>query len=66
MELDSDVKNQLEIFWEEVHPSQIKGKGKSKEGFSIFSSFCFTTTPGGRKILHNWFSNPLKDPTEIK
>jgi len=56
MQLDSEVKNQLEIFREEIHPSQIKGKGKSKEGFSIFSSFLYTVTFGGRKLLSEWFS----------
>ena len=29
----------LQIFKEEVHPSLIKGKGRSKEGFSLYNLF---------------------------
>jgi len=39
--------------------------GKSKEGFSIFSSFLYTVTFGGRKLLTEWFSAPLKNPVMI-
>lgn len=65
MKLDNEVKNQLEIFNEEMHPSMIKGIGRSKEGFSIFSSFQSTVTFGGRKLLQEWFSKPLKNPIAI-
>ena len=51
--------NSLSILKEEIHPSQIKGKGRSKEGFSIFNLFdSIISTTHGTKLLRNWFLNP--------
>ena len=54
--------NSLSIFKEQIHPSQIKGKGRSKEGFSLFILYdSMICTSNGRKLLKNWFLNPTYD-----
>lgn len=57
----------FEIIKEEVHPSLIKGKGRSKEGFSVLSLY---ETPlnstGAKKILRNIFRNPTYDRTVLE
>lgn len=51
--------NSLSIIKEHVHPSQIKGKGKSKEGFSVLNLYdSMISTTHGKKLLRNWFLNP--------
>lgn len=44
----------LSIFVEEFHPSQAKGRGRSKEGFSLFGIFDHTASRGGRRCLKEW------------
>ncbi len=51
----------LKIFDEKFHPSQIKGKGRSKEGVSLFWVFNKCATSQGKKLMKNIFSNPLKN-----
>jgi hypothetical protein len=47
---------------EEIHPSLIKGKGLSKEGYSIYTLYeTFLTTSYSKKRLKNWFLNPVYD-----
>ena len=54
--------NSLSIIKEEIHPSQIKGKGQSKEGFSVFNLFdSMISTTHGKKLLRNWFLNPTSE-----
>ena len=55
----------LSIFVEDFHPSQIKGKGRSKEGFSVFAVFDRTNSSGGRRTLREWFRSPLADAARI-
>jgi len=55
----------LSIFVEDFHPSQVKGKGRSKEGFSVFGVFDRTSSPGGRRCLREWFRSPLADLRRI-
>lgn len=55
----------LQIFHEEFHPLQTKGKGRSKEGFSVFNICDRTSSRGGRRCLREWFRNPLSDAREI-
>ena len=51
--------NSLSIIKEQIHPSQIKGKGRSKEGFSMLNLYdSMISTTHGRKLLRNWFLNP--------
>lgn len=57
----------LQIFKEETHPSLIKGKGKSKEGFSLFNVFeSQITTNQGKILLKKWFLNPTFNENLIK
>ena len=55
----------LQIFDEKLHPSQVKGKGRSKEGLSLFSFFNKAITTLGKKINRNMFLFPLKNPNSI-
>jgi hypothetical protein len=49
----------LEISKEDLHPSLIKGKGASKEGYSLLSAYeAFMCSPGSKKILRYIFMNP--------
>ncbi len=57
---------ELQVFSEELHPSLIKGKGRSKEGFSLFSLMDFTTTTQGRRKLQNMLMCPLADRDRIE
>ena len=57
----------LQIFKEEVHPSLIKGKGRSKEGFSLYNLYeSFVTTAQGRKLLRKRMKNPLYDKPKLQ
>ena len=52
----------LELIKEETHPCLVGGKGRSKEGFTVFNLYnSFTTTPQGSKRLLHLFLNPLCD-----
>ena len=49
----------LEITREDIHPSLIKGKGHSKEGYSILSAYeAYMLSTGSKKILRYLFMNP--------
>lgn len=56
----------LKIFDEKIHPSQVKGKGKSKEGLSLFNFFNNCITSQGKRLVKQIFNNPLKDLESIK
>ena len=56
----------LSIFVEEFHPSQVKGRGRSKEGFSLFGIFDRTASRGGRRCLKEWFRSPLSSLEGIR
>lgn len=59
MYLDPLSVKSLQIFSEEKHPNVIKGSGRSKEGFSIFSLFDKTKSLPGRERLKNWMKLPF-------
>jgi len=66
MQIDSSTVKALQIFSEEKHPNVIKGIGKSKEGFSVFSLFDKTKSLPGRERLKNWMKLPFCDIDRIK
>lgn len=56
----------LQIFDEKLHPSQVNGKGRSKEGLSLFSFFNKAITSHGKKLIRNMFLFPLRNTNAIK
>ena len=60
--MSANLLRDLSIFEERMHPSLVKGFGKSKEGVSLFSLFLRNcTTCQGKKVLKQIFSYPLKN-----
>lgn len=55
----------LLIFEEKLHPSQVKGKGRSKEGLSLYSFFNKTFTSQGKRYMKNLFLFPSKNINTI-
>ena len=54
----------LEISKEDIHPSCIKGKGASKEGYSVISAYeSFLASAGSKRLLKYIFFNPTFDKT---
>ena len=51
----------LNIVTEECHPSQVKGRGRSKEGFSVYSLLDRCRSGIGRFELHQWMMKPTMD-----
>jgi DNA mismatch repair ATPase MutS len=66
MRIDKVSLDALQIFCEEVHPNVMKGKGRSKEGFSIFNLFDRTHSLAGRARLKEWMSRPFSDVVKIR
>ncbi|CAM9190733.1 unnamed protein product, partial [Chrysoparadoxa australica] len=58
MRLDAATLSSLDVFQEERHPNVLKGKGRSKEGFSLFSLLDSTQTNPGRRCLKQWLRKP--------
>lgn len=65
MRLDSNTFKALQIFNEDFHPNWIKGKGKSKEGFSLFGLFDRSNSPLGKNKLKSWMSKPFNNRDQI-
>ncbi|KRX05309.1 P-loop containing nucleoside triphosphate hydrolase [Pseudocohnilembus persalinus] len=64
--INKETLDNLSIIKGELHPSLIKGKGKTKEGFSVYMIFeRFVHTQMGKKKLRNWFLNPIFDINQI-
>ena len=63
--IDTTSFSALQIFSEEVHPNVMKGKGRSKEGFSLFGLFDRTHSLSGRQRLRDWMARPLSDKENI-
>lgn len=61
MRIDPSVTKSLHIFSEEAHPNIVKGKGRSKEGFSVFGLLDRTRSLCGRKRL-KYFSSIRSPP----
>ena len=66
MFVNEKSQNELKIFEEKIHPSFVKGQGKSKEGLSLFNMFNKCLTVQGKKLLRNFFQFPLKNEELIK
>lgn len=60
------TQKELKIFEEKLHPSLVKGQGKSKEGLSLYNMFNKCITPQGKKLLKHFFIFPLQKATEIE
>lgn len=65
LQIDGKSLNALQIFAEEVHPNVMKGKGRSKEGFSLFGLFDRTNSLPGRQRLRDWMSRPFCNRDKI-
>jgi DNA mismatch repair protein MSH5 len=65
MRMDTNSFRALQIFSEDFHPNWISGKGRSKEGFSIFGLFDRTHSILGRRKLREWMSKPFADMDKI-
>lgn len=65
LQMDSNTFKALQIFHEDIHPNLIKGKGRSKEGFSLFGLFDRTLSIVGRLKLREWMSKPFYDKNRI-
>lgn len=57
--------NTQQIFHEERHPNVISGKGRSKEGFSLYALLDQTHSRPGRACLREWMLRPLRQPEAI-
>ncbi len=57
--------NTNQIFAEERHPNVISGRGRSKEGFSLFALLDQTRSRPGRACLREWMLRPLRQPEAI-
>eukprot|EP00752_Nemacystus_decipiens_P013400 g11865.t1 len=65
MRIDGMTLRSLGIMAEEFHPNVISGKGRSKEGFSVFGLFDQTKSASGRRCLKEWMLKPLHDISAI-
>ena len=65
MRISNQTLKSLHIFSTEYHPLLANTRGKSKEGFSIFTLLDRTMSKAGRKCLREWMIRPLLDPVEI-
>jgi DNA mismatch repair ATPase MutS len=65
VQVDRKSLHALQIFAEEVHPNVMKGKGRSKEGFSMFGLFDRTNSLPGRFRLRDWMSRPFCSKEKI-
>ena len=61
MRIDSEALEALNIFQNEIHPNVLKGKGKAKEGLSLFALLDRTRSPSGKKKLKDWMKRPFYD-----
>lgn len=60
LHLDLNTLSSLHIFMTDNHPSAL-GKGKAKEGLSLFGIMNRCQSPVGRRLLKNWFFRPVSD-----
>jgi DNA mismatch repair protein MSH5 len=67
MSISADTFSALHIFATERHPLLAsKGRGNSKEGFSLFSLLDRTRSRAGRTQLREWMINPLINVEAIR
>ena len=65
MRTDQDTLRALGIFVQENHPNTLRARGRSKEGFSLFTLLDRTRSSPGRTRLREWISRPFCDLTQI-
>jgi DNA mismatch repair ATPase MutS len=65
LRMDMNSYRALQIFSEDFHPNWINGKGRSKEGFSLFGLFDRTQSVLGKRKLREWMSKPYCDLNKI-
>ena len=61
MYMDPSALHALQIFCDETHPSMLKGRGKSKVGFSVHGLLDRTVSKPGSQLLKSWMRQPLVD-----
>eukprot|EP00941_MAST-03F_sp_MAST-3F-sp1_P004909 g4909.t1 len=61
MYMDQVTFQSLNIFVCDNHPSVVKGRGRRKEGFSIFSLLDKCNTAVGSTLLKSWMKKPLRN-----
>lgn len=55
----------LDIFTVEQHPSCVKGRGRAKEGFSLYALLNRTRSTIGNAMLRDWMMRPLRTASDI-
>ena len=67
VEISKQTYENLLIFKEEIHPSMIKGKGRSKEDLSLFSTMTnMCNTLQGKYHIEKVLRNPIRSISTIK
>ncbi len=66
LHMERETFTELEIFIEDWHPSMVKGRGRSKEGLSLFSCMNFTLTKQGYFRLRDMFFSPVTNLEVIR
>ncbi|KAH9251525.1 hypothetical protein BASA81_010556 [Batrachochytrium salamandrivorans] len=66
MVLDGGSLRALDVVKSEEHPSVIRGRGRSKEGFTLLSLLDRTKSSLGAKTLRRWVVRPLTHLGEIQ
>ena len=64
--VSNKTQKELNIFNEQIHPSLIKGFGKSKEGLSLYNLLNKCQTYQGKKLLKNILEFPLNNEELIE
>lgn len=65
MSIDAITLQNLHIFTTEHHPLLAKGRGNTKEGFSLFTLLDRCRSRAGRACLREWMVKPLMDVEQI-
>lgn len=65
LQMDANTFKALQIFHEDSHPNWVGGKGRSKEGFSLFGLFDRTLSKVGKIKLKEWMAKPFCDKDRI-
>ena len=64
--VSNKTQKELNIFNEQIHPSLIKGFGKSKEGLSLYNLLNKCQTNQGKKLLKNFLEFPIENEEQIE
>jgi DNA mismatch repair ATPase MutS len=64
--ISNKTRKELKVFEEKLHPSLVKGKGRSKEGLSVFSVFDKCITVQGKRIMRHFFTYPVHNRDTLK